>query len=72
MYLDTEQIEKLISDLDSDTKALKKELLKFCWFMRGGITYTEALNLCIDEREIIADIIKDNLEVTKESGLSFF
>jgi hypothetical protein len=40
--------------------------------MRGGISYAEAMNLSQDEREIINDIIKDNLETTKKSGLPFF
>ena len=43
-----------------------------CWYMRGGITYQEAINLCLQEREIISDIIKQNLETTKKTGLSWF
>lgn len=42
------------------------------WFMRGGLTYDQALCLNIQEREIINEIIKDNLETTKKSGLPFF
>lgn len=40
--------------------------------MRGGITYDEAMNLSSDERKMIADIIKDNLETTKTTKLPFF
>jgi len=40
--------------------------------MRGGVTYEEALNLSASERVIIGDLIKDNLEATKKSGLPFF
>jgi hypothetical protein len=42
------------------------------WFMRGGLSYDQALTLSIQEREIINDIIKDNLETTKKTGLNFF
>lgn len=42
------------------------------WFMRGGITYAQVMALSIQEREIINDIIKENLETTKKSGLPFF
>ncbi len=42
------------------------------WYMRGGLTYTEAMNLSHSEREIVSDIIKENLETTKKSGLPFF
>lgn len=40
--------------------------------MRGGISYQEALNLSFSERNMIGDIIKDNLDTTKKSGLPFF
>lgn len=43
-----------------------------CWYMRGGITYGEILYTTVKEREIIGDIIKSNLEITKESRMPFF
>ena len=72
MYLDTPGIEKLVKQYESDTKAIKDELLHICWFMRGSISYFDSLMLDVEEREIIGKIISDNLETTKESGLPFF
>ena len=63
---------KYLKDLDLETKNLKHELLKICWYMRGGVTYQEALNMSIDERKIVANIVKDNLETTKKTGRDFF
>lgn len=40
--------------------------------MRGGITYEEAMNLSYIEREIISEIIKENLDTTKKTGLPYF
>lgn len=40
--------------------------------MRGGLTYDEAINLGSHEREMVSNIIKDNMETTKESGMPFF
>lgn len=37
-----------------------------------GLSYTEGMNLGFEEREIIGEIIKENLETTKKSGLNFF
>jgi hypothetical protein len=37
-----------------------------------GMSYQEALNLDPDERTIIGEIIKDNLETTKKTKLPFF
>jgi len=40
--------------------------------MRGGITYSEAALLSNQERNIIGEIIKSNLEVAKESRMPFW
>jgi hypothetical protein len=58
--------------MDQESKTIRQEALKMVWYMRGGLTYTEAMNLSHSEREIVSDIIKENLETTKKSGLPFF
>jgi hypothetical protein len=58
-------------NLDKEARLIKKEVLKICWYMRG-LSYSEAMNLSWDEREIVGEIIKENLETTKKSGLPFF
>ena len=40
--------------------------------MRGALSIEQAFMLDIQDREIIIDLIKDNLEMTKESGMPFF
>ena len=40
--------------------------------MRGGLTYSEAHWLSPSERDMIGDIIKENLETTKKTKLPFF
>jgi hypothetical protein len=57
--------------LDKEAKEIKKEILKMCWYMRG-LSYSEGMNLSFDERQIVGEIIKENLETTKKSGLPFF
>ena len=58
--------------MDQESNTIREEALKMIWYMRGGLTYTEAMNLRHGEREIVSKIIKDNLETTKKSGLPFF
>lgn len=58
--------------MEQEAKGMREEVLKMCWYMRGGLTYNEAMNLSGQEREIIGRLIKDNLETTKKSGLPFF
>lgn len=72
MTLDREQVVEYINSLDKETKAIRSEALKFTWYMRGGVSYEEAMQLGQQEREIIGDIIKEHIETTKESGLPFF
>jgi hypothetical protein len=62
----------LIESLDKEAKAIKTEALKTSWFMRGGVSYDEAMMLSNQERGIIDKIIKDNMEVTKETRMPFF
>jgi hypothetical protein len=65
------EILRYSDSLEKEAKGIKKELLKMCWYMRG-LSYDEAMNLSWDEREIIGEIIKENLETTKKTGLPFF
>ena len=69
---DNHDIIKFLKDLETNIKNLKLELFKVCWFMRGGVTYEQALNLSPDERVIVSDLVKENLETTKKSGQPFF
>jgi len=40
--------------------------------MRGGITYGEILDLSVNERSIIAELVKSNLEIAKDTKMPFF
>jgi hypothetical protein len=40
--------------------------------MRGGLSFTEAFLLTIEDREIIGKIIEDNLETAKKTSMPFF
>jgi hypothetical protein len=40
--------------------------------MRGGLTVEEAYSIDFESRVIISEIIKDNLDTTKDTGLPFF
>lgn len=67
--------DKIIGWLDQlakESKALKEEILTVCWYMRGGMSYTEGMQLSVTEREVISKLIKSNMETTKKSGLPFF
>ena len=58
--------------MEGQAKELRHDLLKVCWYMRGGITYSEAAALSPGEREIIGNLVKENLETTKKTSQPFF
>ena len=70
--MDLYEILSEVEKLDKESAALKADLMKMCWYMRGGITLDDAFVLSQEDRVIIAKIIKENLETTKKSGLPFF
>ena len=72
MTLTNDEVIAWLEKLDQESKALKREVLKFTWYMRGGLSYDDAIMLSYEDRKIISEIIKENLETTKDSGLPFF
>jgi hypothetical protein len=61
-----------VDEMEGEAKQIRSEALKMCWYMRGGLTYNESMSLGPTERSLISDIIKENLETTKKSGLPFY
>lgn len=40
--------------------------------MRGGASYTDVMNMSIQERRLINTLAKENLETTQKSKLPYF
>ena len=72
LVLDSDQIAKMIDQMDKDITGIRQEAMQMSWYMRGGVSYEQALQLSKLERDIIGKIIKENMETTKKSGLPFF
>lgn len=72
LRLDPEAIEKLIDRYQKEVQGIKKSALTMAWYMRGGASYVDILNMSVNERKAINEIIDSNLDVTKKSQLPFF
>lgn len=72
MSLDSDRVIKLVDRMEKECDQIREESLKFAWYMRGGLSYEAAMSLAPNERKIINNLIKDNLDTTKKSGLPFF
>lgn len=52
------------------TKRIKDDIFTISWYMRGGVTADDLFHVySAEDRAIMNDIIKNNIENTKKSGL---
>lgn len=58
--------------METEAKAIKEQGFRLAWYMRGGINYEQVLQLSPAEREMISELVKENIETTKKSGLPWF
>ena len=70
--MDSDAVAKYVDGMDEEINEIRLEALRMAWYMRGGLSYDQLLQLSISERKLIGQIIKDNMETTKKSGLPFF
>jgi hypothetical protein len=62
----------MVDQMDQEADSIRKQSLKMAWYMRGGATYEDVMQMSHQERKLVSDLIKDNLETTKSSKLPFF
>lgn len=72
LRLDADGVQKLLERYDNESSEIKKSALSLSWYMRGGASYIDVLNMSIQERKFISEIIDKNMEITKETQLPFF
>ena len=65
-------IKKLLDGYEKECEDIKRNVLTMSWYMRGGVTYEDILNMSAFERDAINKIIESNLETTKKSQMPFF
>lgn len=69
MTMNDQEIGKYIESLDKEVKSIKENIISICWWMRGGITYSEAWNLSELERSSVSKLIKQNQDTMKKTGI---
>lgn len=72
LTLDADEIAALVDGMEKEANDIRHEALTLSWYMRGGLSYNDALHLSVSERKEVNSIIKDHLDTTKKSGLPFF
>jgi len=67
-----DEIMEEVKVLENSVKQFKFDLSRLCWYMRGGLTLSEAYELSHEDRQVISQLIEDNLETAKKTGQPFF
>lgn len=72
LTLTPDGVKKLVDSYEKECSEIKRSALQLAWYMRGGASYEDILNMSTQERVMINNIVENNLEVTKKSQLPFF
>lgn len=71
LKLSSKEIEGYLRSLDLEAKGIKDEIFRLAWYMRGGVSSDQLFHAySYEDRVIINEIIKDNIETTKKTGLN--
>lgn len=67
-----EQVQKLIQGMENEVNDIYQSSIQFSWYMRGGVSFVDIMNMDNRQRKMISELVKDNLETTKKSQMPFF
>lgn len=72
LTLSDKEIVDLLDQMDRQSKAYKDDIVRICWYMRGSISYDDAMLLSRQDRQSISKLIKENIETTQKTKMPFF
>ena len=61
-----------MDNLDQEAEQIKSESLRLAWYMRGGASYNDVMQMSSVERKLISELAKENIETTNKSNLPYF
>ena len=50
-----------------EANGIRKSITEICWYMRGSVSYDQAWALTYEDKKIIHEFLKDNMERYKGS-----
>ena len=70
MSKEPEEIEEFLNSYHFKARAIEKDLIDICFYMRGGINIDQAYQLTLDQQNMCTKRIKKNIEQTEKSGIA--
>jgi hypothetical protein len=68
--LSPSEIEIELKNLEIQSKAIKDEIFKISWYMRGGVNSIDLFHVYgYEDRQIMWSLIKENIETTKNTKM---
>lgn len=67
-----DDMKKYGDDMWKEAMAIKYNAQKLAWYMRGGVDFTDIMNMSNEEIDNLNKIVNENLETTKKTKLPFF
>lgn len=72
MHLNRDEIKTMTDSMETERMDIPFNAQKIAWYMRGGVDFTDIMNMSTQEIDNLNKIIDDNLETTKKTKLPFF
>lgn len=72
LYLGPEGVQKLLDSMEKEVIGIKKSAMSLTWYMRGGVSYEDVMNMSYEDRKVINELVEQNLETTKKTQMPFF
>ena len=72
LVANSEQISSYIDSMDQEAEGIRAESFRLAWYLRGGASYEDIMNMSVQERKLISELAKENIETTKKSNLPWF
>ena len=70
MYTPNSELETFVNSFDTVIRQIKEEIYRISWYMRGGVSSLDLLHYYTrDDRIVMNEIIKENIEFTQKSGM---
>lgn len=70
LSMSNSDIELYVNSLEKSAKGVKDEIFRISWYMRGGVSSSDLFHTySYEDRQLMFDIIKENIEATKTSKM---
>ena len=68
MTLSNPEIERLIKDYEKNIAELKTVVAQICWYMRGGVNYSQLMEMSNRDFKYFNSVVEDNIELSKKNN----